>query len=395
MATILVARGTDGIAHAPARLSRARARGSRAPAASCPRAPRGRHRRRSRCSRCRSAMPYLAIAARRVAAAGEAVRRRRGRSRARPSRCRARRRRTRTRRPGRSRRSFPPTAAARASALGALRADVEDQLVGAHVADVLGRRRRVGVLNSRATTTSTGSGTSAPRARIAAITARASPTSAGSARLLPIGEPSASRKVLAMPPPTISRSTFFARLCRTSSLVETLLPATIATSGRFGVGERLRDRVDLGGEQRARAGDRRELGDAVGGRLGAVRGAERVVDVDIAERRHLPRQRRVVLLLALVEAAVLEHDDLARRGRRRHPTQLVRERHARGRAARRGAPRPARASPRASARLRSAGRGARSPSPRRRRRAPSRCTASDARMRVSSGDAGRRRPAER
>jgi hypothetical protein len=42
-----------------------------------------------------------------------------------------------------------------------------------------------------------------------------------------------------------------------------------------------------------------------------VRGAERVVDIDLAERRHLPCQRRVVLLLAFVEAAVLEDDDLA------------------------------------------------------------------------------------
>ena len=37
-----------------------------------------------------------------------------------------------------------------------------------------------------------------------------------------------------MPPPTISRSTLVARLCRIASLVETLLPATIATSGRAG-----------------------------------------------------------------------------------------------------------------------------------------------------------------
>ena len=37
-----------------------------------------------------------------------------------------------------------------------------------------------------------------------------------------------------MPPPTTRRSTFFARLCRIASLVETLEPATIATSGRFG-----------------------------------------------------------------------------------------------------------------------------------------------------------------
>ena len=38
-----------------------------------------------------------------------------------------------------------------------------------------------------------------------------------------------------MPPPTISWSTFCARLFRIVSLVETFEPATIATSGRFGL----------------------------------------------------------------------------------------------------------------------------------------------------------------
>ena len=89
-------------------------------------------------------------------------------------------------------------------------------------------------LNSFAVTTSVGIGTAAPRTCIAAITAFASSISVGSARLLPIGSPAASMKVLAMPPPTISWSTFFASACRMLSLVETLLPATIATSGRFG-----------------------------------------------------------------------------------------------------------------------------------------------------------------
>ena len=58
------------------------------------------------------------------------------------------------------------------------------------------------------------------------------------------------------------------------------------------------------------------LRDAVRRRLGAVRGAEGVVHVDVAERGHLARQRLVVLLLALVEAAVLEQHDLARLERR-------------------------------------------------------------------------------
>ena len=41
-------------------------------------------------------------------------------------------------------------------------------------------------------------------------------------------------KVLAIPPPTTSWSTFCASAARMVSLVETLEPATIATSGRAG-----------------------------------------------------------------------------------------------------------------------------------------------------------------
>ncbi len=72
-------------------------------------------------------------------------------------------------------------------------------------------------------------------------------------------------------------------------------------------------RVELGGEQRSGAGDRSEARDAVRGRFGAVRGAEGVVDVDVAQRRHPAGERLVVLLLAVVEAAVLEQHDLAGR----------------------------------------------------------------------------------
>ena len=53
-------------------------------------------------------------------------------------------------------------------------------------------------------TTSTGIGTAAPRAFMASITLRASFTKSASASDLPIGNPSASRKVFAIPPPTIS-----------------------------------------------------------------------------------------------------------------------------------------------------------------------------------------------
>ena len=61
------------------------------------------------------------------------------------------------------------------------------------------------------------------------------------------------------------------------------------------------------------AGDRRVLRDAVRARLRAMRGAERVHDVDIAERRHFLREIVGVFFLALVEAYVLEQHHFARR----------------------------------------------------------------------------------
>ena len=75
--------------------------------------------------------------------------------------------------------------------------------------------------------------------KFAAITALASPTKSGSAKDLPIFKPAASMKVLAMPPPTISWSTFFASACKMVSLVLTLLPATMAASGRLGLAKAL------------------------------------------------------------------------------------------------------------------------------------------------------------
>ena len=90
-----------------------------------------------------------------------------------------------------------------------------------------------------AVTTSVGIGTAAPRACIAAITALAWSNKSGSARLLPILRPAANMKVLAMPPPTISWSTLAAKLCKMESLVDTLEPATIATSGRLGANRAL------------------------------------------------------------------------------------------------------------------------------------------------------------
>ena len=82
---------------------------------------------------------------------------------------------------------------------------------------------------------------------------------AGSARLLPIGKPAASMKVLAMPPPTISWSTFFGEALQDRQLGRDLAARDDRDQRPLRVRQRLRDRVDLGGEQRAGAGDLREL----------------------------------------------------------------------------------------------------------------------------------------
>ena len=93
--------------------------------------------------------------------------------------------------------------------------------------------------NVLAVTTSVGIGTSAPRAFMISITALASANKSGSAKLLPIFKPAASMNVLAMPPPTISWSTLSAKLFKMVSLVDTLLPATMADKGRAGCAKAL------------------------------------------------------------------------------------------------------------------------------------------------------------
>ena len=88
--------------------------------------------------------------------------------------------------------------------------------------------------NSLATTTSVGSGISVPRAFALAINRRATSSISASCSDLPTPTPVAARNVLAMPPPTISLSTFSSSDSSTVSLVETFEPPTIATSGRAG-----------------------------------------------------------------------------------------------------------------------------------------------------------------
>ena len=70
--------------------------------------------------------------------------------------------------------------------------------------------------------------------------------------------------------------------------------------------------VQLGGQQRAGSGFLGEAGDAVGGGLGAVSGAEGVVHVDVAQGGVFLGQGFVVFLLALVAAGVFQHHHITR-----------------------------------------------------------------------------------
>ena len=80
----------------------------------------------------------------------------------------------------------------------------------------------------------------------------------------------------------------------------------------LGFAQGLGERIDFATHQDAGAGDRGIFRDAVRRRFGAVRGAEGVIDVDVAELGHFLGQFVVVLLFALVDAAVFEQDDFAR-----------------------------------------------------------------------------------
>ena len=215
-------------------------------------------------------------------------------------------------RAGRLRRCWPRT-------LGGVRADVEDHLVGARrrrplrtsacavAANSLrdhhvGRHRHLDAARLRL------------REQVAAPRRPGRPRAATCRRLTPV----AARKVLAMPPPTISWSTL-----REQALEDRELGRDLgAADDRDQRPLRLLERRSSASSSAASSGPAQATGansrDAVRGRLGAVRGAEGVHDEDVAQRRHLLRELFVVLLLALVEAHVLEQHDLAgRRSRRR------------------------------------------------------------------------------
>ena len=191
-------------------------RAPRPRAASCLRGTRGRRRRRSRCSRC---------GRRRRTCRSPRPCRRRPRSRTRSMAAIAsaiafvpcgERRRTRTRRPARSRRSCRPCAMislrARRPTCGPtsrMRSSGSTSSIALSVGVRVCRERL------RARPRRSGP---APCPGNASRIAFASPTSSGSASDLPMRPPAARMNVLAMPPPTISTSTFAASARRIGEL---------------------------------------------------------------------------------------------------------------------------------------------------------------------------------
>ena len=96
--------------------------------------------------------------------------------------------------------------------------------------------------------------------------------------------------------------------------------------------ERAAEPLELALHQQAGDGGVQERGDAGRGRVRAVRGAERVVHVEVAQRARTTWRARVVLLLAGKEARVLEQQHVAvgerlRRGERGVGVGLGAERH--------------------------------------------------------------------
>ena len=144
------------------------------------------------------------------------------------------------------------------------------------------------------------------------------PTRSGSKSEPPRSCPSAARKVLAMPPPSRSTSSRGRRFSRVSILPSILAPPSRAANGRSGSPSRRPRASTSRASSRPAALALQPLGHPHHRGVGAVGGAEGVVDVDLGQGRELVGEGRIVLLLAGVEAEVLEQRD-ARRGPSRAP----------------------------------------------------------------------------
>ena len=124
------------------------------------------------------------------------------------------------------------------------------------------------------------------------------------------------RNVYAIAPPIRSASTLREQVLDHLELVGDLRAAEDRDERPVGIVKRLAEVLDLGGHQEPGGRLAHVMDDALGRRVRAMRGAERVVDVDVAERRECRRERGIVRLFLGVEAQILEQDDAARRWRR-------------------------------------------------------------------------------
>ena len=178
-----------------------------------------------------------------------------------------------------------------------LRADVEDQVVVCDVVDRLDRGRRVGGERLGAHDVDRERHLAAGIRRGSRALRR---TRSGSASDLPMRPPAASDERVRDAAADDQRVDLRASARRIVSLVDTFEPATIATSGRCGLRERLAERVEL---RRPAAGRRRRPARNAPCRASSLRRDARCRRRRCSRRRRacaiLLRERVVVLLLAL------------------------------------------------------------------------------------------------
>ena len=259
-------------------------------------------------------------------------RRRTARARRRPS--------ARSRRPSRRRRSPPRRRAAVRGPMS--RPIMPVGHVDAVELDAARRRRRS---SRRARGRSAGAARSrSPRPARAPRAASSMPSSSTSES--PVSWPWARKKLKHIAPPIRISSAISRKRSMTPILSVTLAPPRTTTSGRVGVVEDRGQLAHLALEQQAGVGGQ-VVGDALGRGVGAVGGAEGVVDVDVGERRRAPRRARRRSLVSPGSKRVFSSSRTSPglEPRRPRPRPRRRRRRARARprlrAARRAARRPA------------------------------------------------------
>ena len=172
-------------------------------------------------------------------------------------------------------------------------------------------RRSVAASKLSPSTRSTGSISSQaePSARSSASAASFTPSSSTSES--PVAIPCARKKLKHIAPPIRMLSATSRKRSMTPILSLTLAPPRTTTSGRSGDSTTARQLVHLALEQQAGVAGQ-AVGDPLGAGVGAVGGAEGVVDVEVGEPGQRVGQLRIVLGLARLEADVLEQQHVAR-----------------------------------------------------------------------------------